>query len=81
MSTAVCCRRARPTLQPEFGVTVASGGTLDLNGFNQTLLNLTNAGFVNMGTGTPALRARLLHDRPSATRGMATDRDQHVSWR
>ncbi len=32
--------------------TVASGGTLDLNGFNQTINRLTNAGLVNMGTGT-----------------------------
>ena len=30
---------------------VASGGTLDLNGFNQTVSSLTNAGLVNMGTG------------------------------
>ena len=40
------------TFSPNSAVTVANGGTLDLNGFNQTLLNLTNAGFVNMGTGT-----------------------------
>ena len=32
--------------------TVASGGTLDLHGFGQTLDRLTNAGLVNMGTGT-----------------------------
>ena len=32
--------------------TVASGGTLDLNGNNQTISRLTNAGLVNMGTGT-----------------------------
>ncbi len=32
--------------------TVASGGTLDLNGFDQTISNLTNTGLVNMGTGT-----------------------------
>ena len=32
--------------------TVASGGTLDLNGFGQTISVLTNAGLVNMGTGT-----------------------------
>ena len=32
--------------------TVASGGTLDLNGFGQTIDRLTNAGLVNMGTGT-----------------------------
>ena len=40
------------TFSPNSAVTVANGGTLDLNGFNQTLLNLTNAGLVNMGTGT-----------------------------
>ena len=33
-------------------MTVANGGTLDLNGFNQTVSSLTNAGLVNMGTGT-----------------------------
>ena len=32
--------------------TVASGGTLDLHGFGQTLDRLTDAGLVNMGTGT-----------------------------
>ena len=31
---------------------VAGGGTLDLNGFSQTVAGLTNAGFVNMGSGT-----------------------------
>ena len=40
------------TFSPSSGVTVASGGTLDLNGFNQTIPGLTNAGLVNMGTGT-----------------------------
>ncbi len=33
-------------------VTVASAGTLDLNGFNQTLPSLTNAGLVNMNNST-----------------------------
>ena len=33
-------------------MTVAGGGTLDLNGFNQTVPSVTNAGLVNMGTGT-----------------------------
>ena len=37
---------------PNSAVTVASGGTLDLNGFNQTIPSITNAGLVNMGTGT-----------------------------
>ena len=40
------------TFSPNSAVTVASGGTLDLNGFNQTVSSLTNAGLVNMGTGT-----------------------------
>jgi outer membrane autotransporter protein len=42
------------TFSPNSAVTVAAGGTLDLNGFNQTVPGLTNAGLVNMGTGTPA---------------------------
>ena len=33
-------------------MTVAGGGTLDLNGFSQSVPSLTNAGLVNMGTGT-----------------------------
>ena len=33
-------------------MTVASGGTLNLNGFSQTVFGVTNAGLVNMGTGT-----------------------------
>ena len=40
------------TFSPNSAVTVASGGTLDLNGFSQTVASLTNAGLVNMGTGT-----------------------------
>ena len=40
------------TFSPNSLVTVAGGGTLDLNGFSQTVLNLSNAGLVNMGTGT-----------------------------
>ena len=40
------------TFSPNSAVTVASGGTLDLNGFSQTVSSLTNAGLVNMGTGT-----------------------------
>ena len=40
------------TFSPNSAVTVAGGGTLDLNGFNQTIPGLTNAGLVNMGTGT-----------------------------
>jgi outer membrane autotransporter protein len=40
------------TFSSNSAVTVASGGTLDLNGFNQTVPGVTNAGLVNMGTGT-----------------------------
>ena len=40
------------TFSPNSAVTVASGGTLDLNGFSQTVPSVTNAGLVNMGTGT-----------------------------
>ena len=41
------------TFSSSAATTVASGGTLDLNGFGQTLDRLTNGGLVNMGTGTP----------------------------
>jgi len=40
------------TFSPNSAVMVAGGGTLDLNGFNQTVLGVANAGLVNMGTGT-----------------------------
>ena len=40
------------TFSPSATTTVASGATLDLNGFNQGINNLTNAGLVNLGTGT-----------------------------
>ena len=43
---------ATNTFSPFSAVTVASGGTLDLNGFNQIVPGVTNAGLVNMGTGT-----------------------------
>src|SRR4029077_19153580 len=43
---------ASNTFSPFSAVTVASGGTLDLNGFNQIVPGVTNAGLVNMGTGT-----------------------------
>ena len=43
---------ASNTFSPNSAVTIASGGTLDLNGFNQTVPTVTNAGLVNMGTGT-----------------------------
>ena len=46
-------RAGAPNLfSPNSPVTVASGGTLDLNGFSQTVPSVTNAGLVNMGTGT-----------------------------
>ena len=40
------------TLSPNSAVRVAGGGTLDLNGFNQIVPGVINAGLVNMGTGT-----------------------------
>ena len=43
---------ARNTFSPNSAATVASRGTLDLNGFDQILAGLANAGRVNMGTGT-----------------------------
>lgn len=33
--------------------TVQSGGTLNLNGYSQTVASATNAGLINMGNGTP----------------------------
>ena len=43
---------AQNTFSPNSPVTIASGGTLDLNGFSQTVPGVTNGGLVNMGTGT-----------------------------
>ena len=43
---------AMNTFSSSAATTVASGGTLDLNGFGQTLNSLTNGGLVNLGTGT-----------------------------
>ena len=40
------------TFSQNSAVMVASGGTLDLQGFSQTVSSLANAGLVNMGTGT-----------------------------
>jgi outer membrane autotransporter protein len=40
------------TISSNSAMTVASGGTLDLNGFSQTLPSIINAGLVNMGIGT-----------------------------
>ena len=40
------------TFSPNSAVTIASGGTLGLSGFSQTIPSVTNAGLVNMGAGT-----------------------------
>ena len=40
------------TFSPNSAVTIASGGTLDLNGFSQTVFSDPNAGLINMGSGT-----------------------------
>ena len=40
------------TFSQNSAVTVASSGTLDLNGFNQTVPSVANGGLVNMGTLT-----------------------------
>jgi outer membrane autotransporter protein len=40
------------TFSPNSAVAIASGGTLDLNGFSQTVFSDPNAGLINMGTGT-----------------------------
>ncbi|MDR2856957.1 MAG: autotransporter outer membrane beta-barrel domain-containing protein [Novosphingobium sp.] len=40
------------TFSPNSAVTVAGPGTLDLNGFSQTVAGLGNAGLVSMGAGT-----------------------------
>jgi outer membrane autotransporter protein len=51
--TAGTLRAGAPsTFSPNSAVTVAGGGTLDLNGFNQSVPTVINAGLVNMGTGT-----------------------------
>lgn len=41
------------TFSPNSAVNVAAAGTLDLNGFNQTVAGVTNAGLISMGPGTP----------------------------
>ena len=43
---------AASTLSPNSAVNVAAAGTLDLSGYNQTVAGVTNAGLINMGTGT-----------------------------
>ena len=45
-------------------MTVAGGGTLDLNGFNQTVPGVINAGLVTMGSGiAPGTVLTTLDDR------------------
>ena len=43
---------AANVFSPNSAVNVASAGTLDLDGFSQTVAGLANAGWVNMGSGT-----------------------------
>ncbi|WP_158598571.1 autotransporter-associated beta strand repeat-containing protein [Achromobacter sp. K91] len=43
---------AASTLSPNSAVNVAAAGTLDLNGYSQTVAGVTNAGLINMGTAT-----------------------------
>ena len=79
MSTrARCAQAALNTFSPNSPVTVAGGGTLDLNGFNQTVPGVTNAGLVNMGTGTPAGH-RL--DDDQLHRDWRNDRTEHLFGR
>ncbi|WP_424239031.1 autotransporter-associated beta strand repeat-containing protein [Achromobacter sp.] len=40
------------TLSPNSAVNVAAAGTLDLNGYSQSTAGVTNAGLINMGTGS-----------------------------
>ncbi len=44
---------AANVFSPNSDYAVQSGGTLNLNGHDQTVANLSNAGLVTMGTGTP----------------------------
>lgn len=44
---------AANVFSPNSGYDVRTGGTLDLNGFSQTVANLSNAGLVTTGAGTP----------------------------
>jgi len=53
VSAGILQAGALDTFSPNSAVTVATAGALDLAGFNQTVGGLTNAGLVNMGTGTP----------------------------
>jgi outer membrane autotransporter protein len=44
---------AANVFSPNSNYVVQTGGTLNLNGFSQTVASLGNAGLVNMGNGTP----------------------------
>jgi len=46
---------AANVFSPNSDYIVQTAGTLDLQGNSQTVLSLTNAGLVNMGTGTPPI--------------------------
>ena len=65
---------ATNTFSPNSAVRIAGGGTLDLNGFNQTVPSVFNAGLVNMGTGT----APGTLDNVQLHRGWRHDRDEHL---
>jgi outer membrane autotransporter protein len=43
---------AANVFSPNSDYAVQSGGTLNLNGFNQTVASVSNAGLINMGNGT-----------------------------
>ena len=66
------------TFSPNSAVTVAGGGTLDLNGFNQTVPSVTNAGLVNMGTGTAP---GTVLTTTSYIGSWRNDRDEHLFGR
>jgi outer membrane autotransporter protein len=44
---------AANVFSPNSNYAVQTGGTLNLNGFNQTVASVTNAGRISIGTGTP----------------------------
>jgi len=50
---AMLAAGAANVFSPNSDYAVQAAGTLDLRGSDQTVLSLTNAGLVNMGTGTP----------------------------
>ena len=58
---------APDTFSPNSAVRVARGGTLDLDGFSQTIPRLANSGLVTMGSGTApgtVLTTTELHGSP-----------------